>query len=429
MARIPLLFLLLVLLISIGLPVLIILPGIYYPMAAFDFLYLAGKYFALAAFLIITFQYLWTAKLRLLERIRSYDSRVAVHRTLGFLGVLMVALHPVLILGYYVLNGITLTMTIPMVLGFLSLVILLLVVGVTFLGRIWRMRYEAWKKLHWFTFPVLTLAFYHSLYLGSDIYGRTKVFWFALWGFHLAILVLKTIHKLLTWFRTVRILSVDHEAPSVTTIVTERPKTKYLPGQFTFFSAKLGKKWEAWHPFSITSQNDEDRISMTIRGLGDFSSAVANLKPGDPAKLDVGYGGFSPRIANDQKYVLVAGGIGITPIYAILRDLKDQKPLPEVILIYSNHHESDILFRENLESWFKDRENWQLIFVCTSQPDWPGIKGRLTPERITEICKADLNGTFFLCGPYEMVNSISKYLRSKNVPKRKIKREQFVFLP
>ena len=272
-------------------------------------------------------------------------------------------------------------------------------------------------------------TFFHSLFLGSDIYGATRVLWFVLWGFHLTILLFKIVHKLITWYRTVRILSVEHETPSVTTVVTERPKGKYLPGQFAFMSVKLDEKWEAWHPFSLTSQNDDDHISMTIKGLGDFSNAVARLKPGDPAKLDLGYGSFSPRIVSDKRYVLVAGGVGIPPIYAILKDLKEHDPLPSVILIYCAHHESDILFRQDLENWFNVRDNWQLNLVCTSQPDWSGLKGRLTPQTVVDVCKGDLNGTFFLCGPYQMVNSTRTFLIAQNVPKSKIKREQFVFLP
>ena len=429
MSRLPAVFLFVVLVFSIGLPVFIVAPGVGFPMTALDFLYLAGKFFALAAFLIITFQYLWTSKIRFLERIRSYDGRVAVHRTLGFLGVLVLALHPVMILGYYALNGFSLVMTIPMALGFLSLIVLLLVIGVTFLGRIWHIKYETWKKLHWFTFPVLTLAFFHSLYLGSDIYGSTRVLWFVLWGFHLFVLSYKIMHKILAWLQTVRIISVNHDSPSVTTLVMEKPKQKYLPGQFAFISVKLDNRWEAWHPFSLTSHNDENHLSMTIKGLGDFTNAVAHLKPGDPAKLDVGYGSFSPKIVPDSKYVLIAGGVGITPIYAILKDLKEHDPLPGVTLIYCNHHESDILFKQDLENWFHVRSNWNLNFVCTSQPDWPGTKGRITPSMVNELCGGDLSGTFFLCGPFALIDSIRKYLRSEDVPKRKIKREQFVFLP
>ena len=151
---------------SIGLPVLVVSPSIYFPTTGMELAYLAGRLFGLVAFLIISFQYLWTARIKLMERLRSYDRRVAVHRALGFLEILILCLNPILILGTYAIEGLPLSVTLPMGLRFLALLLLLLIAGSTFLSRIWRVRYETWKRLHWITFPVLTLAFLHSLALG-----------------------------------------------------------------------------------------------------------------------------------------------------------------------------------------------------------------------------------------------------------------------
>lgn len=429
MAFAPMAFLIVVLLVSLGLPILFVAPSLYFPLEATEFIYLAGRYFALAAFLIITFQYLWTAKIKPLERIRSYDGRVAVHRTLGFLGVLVLGLHPILILVFYATNGISIYIDLAMGLGFLSLILLLVVVGATFLGRIWRVRYEVWKRVHWLTFPVLTLAFFHSLFLGSDIYGGFRTVWFIVWGFHLGTVLWKLAHKVRVWSRTVKIESVTEATPGITTIQMENPNASYLPGQFAFLSLKLGKKWEAWHPFSLTSDPSDSSLTMSIKGIGDFSTGVAQVSPGDRAKIDPGYGAFSTSIVQDKRYVLIAGGVGVTPIRGIIQSLVSRDPAPEVVLIQCAHHETDLLFRDEFEQIFSARPNWRLHLVCTSQPDWEGERGRLTPEVVHRLCAEDLDATFFLCGPYPMVKSIAGYLRSKGVRKRKIRREQFVFLP
>ena len=76
---------------------------------------------------------------------------------------------------------------------------------------------------------------------------------------------------------------------------------------------------------------------------------------------------------------MIAGGLGITPIYAMCKRLKTMKNPPEVCLIYKVHHESEILFRKGLDSWFRSIPNWKLFYVVTSQPDWKGITGRLRP--------------------------------------------------
>ena len=289
------------------------------------------------------------------------------------------------------------SVTAPIALGFLALILLLSIAGSTFLSRIWGVHYDVWKRLHWFAFPVLTLVFIHSVILGGDIYGLVRYVWFVLWALHLLILLLKIYHKAKSWLRTHRILSVATPAPGVT---------------------------------SLTSHPSEDKLTMAIKGLGDFSNSVSKAAPGDPVKIDAAYGAFSSRIRVDSRYVFIAGGVGVTPIYSILKDLKEQNgDSPEVILIYCVHHETEILFRDDLESWFKERPNWRLIYICSSQPDWKGENGRLTPEKAYSLIGESLEGTFFLCGPTALISSLVKFLRQHGVPKRKIKREPFVFLP
>ena len=283
-SRSPVIILIAVLVVSLGLPLLGVKDSLYFLMdetilmGGTDFLYLLGRYVGLAAFLILFFQYLWTAKLRILESLIPYDRRVAMHRSLGFLGILTLCLHPILILGTYVVMGLPLTLDLPTAFGFLALLLLLLIAGSTFLGRIWRVRYESWKKLHWFTFPVLTLAFAHSLSLGSDMYGAFRIVWFVVWALHLLILVGKFTHKIRVWAATSRIASVRQEAPNVTTLAFDKPAGRYRGGQFAFVSLKLDGKWNSFHPFSITSHPNEEHLNVTVKGMGDFTNRISEVK-------------------------------------------------------------------------------------------------------------------------------------------------------
>jgi predicted ferric reductase len=413
----------------IGLPVVIIGRTVSFPLDAGDFFYLLGKYFGFLAYFIFLFQYLWTAKVKVFERFISFDRRVSIHRTLGFLGILALCLHPVLILGTYAVQGIPLIVTLPLGMGFGSFLILLLIAGSTFLGRIWGVRYENWKNFHWFTFAVITLAFFHSFIIGSDIYGFFRPFWAALWGIHVIIIVLKFIHKAGKRSKTYEISKVILEAPGVTTLMVNKPKITYKAGQFCFISVRIDGRWEAWHPFSMTSIEAENHVSMTIKALGDFTNRVHKIKAGDLIKIDVGYGGFSPHFVKDSRYIMIAGGIGITPIYSFCKELKSRPNPPEVTLLYSVHHESDILFKSDFDSWFSQIPGWKVHYTVTSQPDWKGDCNRLTPERVKFILSDNLSGTFFLCGPLHLIRSIGKYLKQQGVPRKKIRQEQFVFLP
>jgi ferredoxin-NADP reductase len=131
----------------------------------------------------------------------------------------------------------------------------------------------------------------------------------------------------------------------------------------------------------------------------------------------------------DNRYVMIAGGVGITPIYCNCRYLQNQVNPPKVVLIYCVHHETDILFKEDLDAWFKQTPDWTLNYVVSSQPDWKGIRGRLTPQMLKTLLENDLSGTFFLCGPLGMIRMIRTFLLQHKVPQKKIRQEQFVFLP
>ncbi|NIO82413.1 MAG: hypothetical protein GTN53_31465, partial [Candidatus Aminicenantes bacterium] len=239
----------------------------------------------------------------------SYDRRVAIHRTLGFLGILTVSLHPILILGTYAFQGIPLIVSFFLGLGFAAFLILLIIAGSTFLGRLWGVRYETWKNFHWLTFSVISIAFFHSFYFGSDMYGYFRILWAVLWAVHVVIIIGKIVHKARKRSKTYRVNEVREEGPRVTTLIMEKPDVSYKAGQFGFISVYLNNNWQPWHPFSLTSNSGEEYLSMTIKALGDFTNRVSEIKPQQVVKLDVAYGGFTASVAKDSRYVMIAGGV------------------------------------------------------------------------------------------------------------------------
>lgn len=416
-------------LLALGLPPVFLSRTVSFPLKLPGFLYALGRYFALTAFMVFFFQYIWTARIRFFERIMSYDRRVVVHRTLGFLGVLMVSLHPILILLFYATREIPFVITFPIALGLAALVALFVVAGAVFLGRLWGARYETWKHIHWTAFSVVTLAFFHSLLMGSDIFGYVRYLWFVLWGLHLGVLILKLTHRADQWFNVYEVREVNREGPGITTLKMDKPGVPYRAGQFGFLSARLNGRWEMFHPFSMTSLRSDQYLSLTIKSVGDFTDQVDDIKPGDQVKLDVGYGGFSPDFVPDDRYVMIAGGVGMTPLYAICRDLHQREEPPQVVLLYTVHNENEILFRKDLDEWFTSTTGWKHEYIMTAQSDWEGEQGRLTPEKVSKLLQGDLSGTFFLCGPLGLIRSVRSFLLDQDVPVKKIRKEEFVFLP
>jgi len=317
-----------------------------------------------------------------------------------------------------------------MVLGFAAFVMLFFIGASTFLSRISGVRYRVWKRMHRFTFPILTIAFFHSIRLGSDMYGAVRVLWIALWVLHLILMAAKLVIGLRSRKHGLtEIVDITDDTPDTTSIVVRKPKGSFLPGQFAFVGLQYEGKWTDWHPFSLTSVPDDEHLQFTIKSVGATTRLIRQMKPGTPIRVDPGYGAFSHHFTPDDRYVMIAGGVGIAPIHSMIKDLVAKDDQGKVTLIYCVHHEDGLLFRSSLESWFAERPGWNLHMVCSRQKDWPGPVGRLTPELLVELLENDLEGTFFMCGPQGLVGSINRFLRNSGMPVKRIRREEFVFLP
>ena len=118
---------------------------------------------------------------------------------------------------------------------------------------------------------------------------------------------------------------------------------------------------------------------MTIRNLGDFTSAIHKVPVGQRVYLDGPYGAFTIGNPADM-HVLIAGGIGITPMMSMIRTLADRRDPRPVTLLYGSKDWESIMYREELEA-LKGRLDLTIVHVLSDPPaDWTGEQGRITAE-------------------------------------------------
>ena len=121
----------------------------------------------------------------------------------------------------------------------------------------------------------------------------------------------------------------------------------FAPGQFAWLSTVTPLQITG-HPFSFASSADvHGRIELTIRNLGNFTAALGSMRIGRRVWLDGPYGAFTMDEADDPP-VLIAGGIGITPMMSMLRTMADRGDRRRILLIYANRNWEDVTFREEL---------------------------------------------------------------------------------
>jgi predicted ferric reductase len=201
----------------------------------------------------------------------------------------------------------------------------------------------------------------------------------------------------------------------------------FRPGQFAWL--KLGDAPHALveHPFSYSSSaHRPERPTFTIKANGDFTSRIRELRPGTRLLLDGPHGSYRPR-RHAERFVLIAGGIGITPVISLLRSAADAGDRRPFLLLYGSLRWEEVIFREELEL-LQRRLDVRVVHVLTEPPPaWAGEKGFIDTDLLARHLPADLGRSeVFLCGPPPMVTSALTALESLGVPSEHVHAEQFV---
>ena len=193
------------------------------------------------------------------------------------------------------------------------------------------------------------------------------------------------------------------------------------------------------NPFSIAScshQNSPD-ISFLIKDVGDFTHQISQLQVGQKIFIDGPYGNFGIEAfsAEQDQLVMIAGGVGITPMISVLRQIErdqDTKFLNKKIsLIYGNRvigQAINLKEMVNLES-FKNLEVLHLVSEPTK--DWQGLTGVLDAPTLERILSSQQinpkTAQFLICGPTEMIDSAETSLNQFGAPLANIASEKFQY--
>jgi predicted ferric reductase len=209
------------------------------------------------------------------------------------------------------------------------------------------------------------------------------------------------------------------------------PGFRFSPGQFGWLTVWGSPFTITGHPFSFSSSAAvaDGRVEMTIRNLGDFTSAIHKVPVGRRVYLDGPYGAFTIDRNPADMHVLIAGGVGITPMVSIIRTLADRGDQRPVILLYGSKDWESITFREELEA-LKARLDLTVVHVLVHPPaDWTGEQGFINAE----VFKRHLSPPYaaheyFICGPDVMMDAIETALKELGVPLSKYHSERYSFV-
>lgn len=396
-----------------------------------------GRVLGLLAVFGILMQVMTIGRAPWIERVFGLDKLSRVHKWNGYATLAFVVAHPVLITFSYakmLRTGIVSQFTdfllnykdlLPAALAVLTL-IGIVILSITIVRR--RMKYETWYFVHLLTYGAVILAFGHQLSLGGDFLGNPVFsgYWYFLYVFVFGNLLLFRFAKPL-WqsyaqgFRVQQVAPETHDTSSVL-ITGKNPLSLHgKPGQF--FKLRFLQKGFWWqdHPFSISAIPTKEHLRFTIKRSGDYTSMIPKLKKGAPVIVDGPYGVFTAEPKQGAKYLFIAGGVGITPIRALLEQLA---PTNDVMLIYGNKTSKDVIFRKELDE-LASRHHFPIHYVMSDEHSHPGERGNVDKEKLARLVPDIASWESYICGPPPMLKGVRKALRALGVRNKRIHFEKF----
>lgn len=204
----------------------------------------------------------------------------------------------------------------------------------------------------------------------------------------------------------------------------------FAPGQFAWLRVDRAVTAEE-HPFTIASSAHHGCTEFTVRHTGDFTRTLRSLPPGSPVWVDGPHGAFSNDIGICGGFVLIAGGVGITPMMSMLRTAADRCDHRPYRLIMVAGSPEDLLFREEL-GFLRSSLDLEVTEVLRRpRHDWDGHTGDLGLGLFAMVLRTvaapdDLD--YFICGPPGLVGDALDVLDAVDVPASRVHTELFDFV-
>jgi predicted ferric reductase len=402
-----------------------------------DWLTNAGRLTGLLAGYTLAVLLLLMARVPFLERGIGSDRLARWHASGGRYVVCLASAHALLVIWGYAVTahtnvvaqtGTLLTSYPDVLMATAALGLLVLTGVVSMRAARRRLRYETWYYLHLYTYLAVALAFSHQFATGADFMNDrpARVLWSA--GYAIAIAAV-------VWYRfatpirralrhRLRVAETRVEAPgvvSVTLVGRHLDELGAEPGQFFRWRFLSRGLWWVSTPYSLSAPAHPRAIRITGKALGDHSAQLAELRPGTPVYAEGPYGAFTADRRTRRRVLLLAGGIGITPLRALAQTLPATPG--DLTLVYRVSDERELVFRDELDT-LAARRGIRVHYLVGPRG---GHADPLVGDRLRRLVPDLAEHDVYVCGPEPFMAAATATLRRSGVPASRVHAESFAF--
>ena len=384
-------------------------------------------------------QFVLVSRIRAISEPVGMDGVIALHKYLAYAAAAFALVHPAILFTldkkYWPLLNV---FTSPLRAKFavLATFALLLIIVLSIWRKPLKIRYPVWKATHWFlSILVVVGGLAHAALVNYYLKDPwEQLTWLALSVLFVLLGVwVRIIKPLLHYRRRWRIVDM-YEAPTGVTNLTlglVDPDAygpagfRFKPGQFSWIMAGRSPFALTYHPFSLTSSAEQTRqIAFSIKAFDGFSSDIANLRVGDNVYVDGPHGTFFMEDKSDSPIVLIAGGVGVTPLVSMLATLADRGSQRPCHLWLANRDSNQVACGVQIADLEK-RLNLVVKHLFSQSETGP------TGQRLdTTFIKSNLpdrfdEAVYYMCGPTALMDSAQATLIACGVPGHRIHSERF----
>jgi predicted ferric reductase len=395
-----------------------------------------GHFFGLHAALLMMLQLILVSRLPWLDRRIGMDRLTSWHRWVGFSLLWTVVLHATfIVLGFAHLDGkpvahtfLSLAGVTSSLLGMCAAAVIITAAGFSIRIARRRLAYETWHAVHFLLYLAVGLALVHQFLEGTAFKSSllATVYWWTLWW--LVLLGLIVGRFVIPLWRNVyhqfRVAAVVPESDNVVSIHITGRHLDRLParaGQFFIWRFPGHSGWWQANPFSLSAAPDGRSLRLTAKAVGSASAGLRHLPVGTRVVAEGPYGAFTTLHQSRDTALLIAGGVGITPVRALLEESTGR-----VVVLYRVRTEADAVLLAELRALAGTRDDVTVhVLTGRTAATQPGASSPLGPENLAALVPDIADRDVFVCGPPAMTSAVLHSLRQLQVPRWQIHAERF----